>query len=74
MNKQRVNELIALLGIEHITHRYPKGLSGGEKQRVAFARTLATNPKILLLDEPFSNLDPRTANILRNEMKNLQKN
>ncbi|MDD3324410.1 MAG: ABC transporter ATP-binding protein [Sulfurospirillaceae bacterium] len=70
---KRVNELTSMLAIEHIVDRYPKGLSGGEKQRVAFARTLAPKPKILLLDEPFSSLDPRTASVLRSEIRSLQK-
>lgn len=71
--KQKLCSMAEMLGIEHILERYPKGLSGGEKQRVAFARALIFEPKILILDEPFSNLDPRTAAILRSEIKHIQR-
>ncbi|MEM2849011.1 MAG: ABC transporter ATP-binding protein [Candidatus Bathyarchaeia archaeon] len=71
--EKRVDELLRMMGITHLKHRYIKDLSGGEKQRVALARALANEPKVLLLDEPFSNLDPNTAGYLRLEIRRLQR-
>ncbi len=69
----RVQELLAMMKIKHLSFRYPGQLSGGEKQRVALARALAPSPKVLLLDEPLSSLDRQTSKYLRTELKQLQK-
>lgn len=55
---ERVNEVLRQVGLHDHVRRYPHQLSGGEKQRVAIARSLATKPAYLLMDEPFSSLDP----------------
>jgi ABC-type sugar transport system ATPase subunit len=68
---QKVREIARLLGIDHLLHRYPYTLSGGEKQRVAIGRAVVTEPRVLLLDEPLSALDRRTARRLRAELKSL---
>ena len=70
-NRHRIIEIAKLLGISHLLSRYPKTLSGGEKQRVALARTLVTNPKVLLLDEPLSSLDPQIGEKLRAELRRI---
>ena len=54
---ERVDEVLDLVGLSHLGDRYPHELSGGEQQRTALARALAPRPSVLLLDEPFSNLD-----------------
>lgn len=59
-SKQRVLRLLETYGLKDFIDKYPESLSGGMKQRVALIRTLATNPDILLLDEPFSALDYQT--------------
>lgn len=71
--QRRASELMALLRITHLSGRKPGTFSGGEKQRAALVRTLASSPRLLLLDEPFSKLDFRTARYLKREFKNLQK-
>jgi molybdate transport system ATP-binding protein len=58
----------------HLLHRYPHQLSGGEKQRIALVRALAMQPRLLLLDEPFSALDREARNILRQGIKDLHRN
>ncbi len=63
----RTDELLALVGLSHMASRYPHMLSGGEQQRVALARALAPTPDILLMDEPFSNLDQGLRQKVRSE-------
>ncbi|MFN8356215.1 MAG: ATP-binding cassette domain-containing protein [Spirosomataceae bacterium] len=70
---ERADELVALCGIEAIQYQLPKEVSGGEKQRTAIARAVAEEPSILLLDEPFSQLDTLNKNRLKNFLVNLNK-
>ncbi|MDT4761403.1 ABC transporter ATP-binding protein [Sphaerochaeta sp. PS] len=71
--KQRVEELLAMLKISEFSARYPSELSGGQQQRVAIARTLATGPKALFMDEPLSNLDAKLRMEMRTELKRLHR-
>jgi ABC-type Fe3+/spermidine/putrescine transport system ATPase subunit len=70
---ERAQEVLKLVHIEHVSSRYPHELSGGEQQRVALARALVGQPRMLLLDEPFSSLDPELRAILRSELARLHR-
>ena len=65
---RRVDELVEHVGLGGLGHRYPHELSGGQQQRVALARALAPSPSLLLLDEPFSNLDSGLRDRMRSEV------
>ncbi len=67
--KERVSELIELIGLKGLEKRYPSQLSGGQRQRVAFARALAPNPQLLLLDEPFAAIDAKVRQELRSWLR-----
>ncbi len=71
--QKRAQQLLEIVGLQSKRHRYPEELSGGERARVAIARALVTNPRLLLMDEPFSALDAWTKESLQRMLLRIQK-
>jgi ABC-type Fe3+/spermidine/putrescine transport system ATPase subunit len=69
--KRRVHEMLEVVHLQHLAHRYPAELSGGQQQRVALARAMVVRPEVLLLDEPLSNLDANLREEMANEIRRL---
>ena len=72
--KEKVNEVLELVGLTNQKKRLPSALSGGQQQRVALARAIVIEPKILLMDEPLGALDKNLRNEMQKQIKNLHKN
>lgn len=73
LKKAKIDEMLDMVGLAGFNHRYPSSLSGGQKQRAALARALVLQPAALLMDEPFSALDPELREEMRQLIKKLQK-
>lgn len=71
--KEKVEAMLEVTGLTEFANRYPKQLSGGQRQRVALSRALVIEPKLLLLDEPLSNLDAKLRVSMRMEIKRIQR-
>lgn len=71
--EHRVRETLALVGLSALADRYPRRMSGGQQQRVALARALVIRPRILLLDEPLSNLDAKLREEMQIELRQIQR-
>lgn len=71
--KARLCEVLKLINLEGVEKRYPHELSGGQQQRIALARAIAPKPKLLLMDEPFSNLDAALKKRIREELREIIK-
>ena len=70
---ERVESILNIVGIEHLRNEYPGRMSGGQQQRVALARSLVNEPKVILFDEPLSNVDAKVREDLRLELLSMQK-
>ncbi len=69
----KAHKALQTVGLKNLDNRYPSELSGGQQQRVAIARSIVTNPKVLLFDEPLSNLDAKLRRQVREDIRDLQK-
>jgi len=70
---ERVNDVLCMVGLEDLQQRYPEELSGGQKKRVALARAIVLNPKVILYDEPTTGLDPIRADLINELIIRLQR-